>query len=172
MLNKRVLLSAWVLVFACAAGALAAGSSGLSLGARSHVDHSTFVDLPYDDGDLSYGLAYEIHESAAYWQVAVLYAPDVSGVETIDYVITPQINLIMKDSFWRMGVGALGSYIRDNETGGDWTDVYWQFIAGISIPLSVFELNAQAYYPFEAWRDIGDFDTDDIEFGGWLTYFF
>jgi len=157
--------------FALLAGnpAYAARRHAAGAGARWHVNHTVFEELPFDDGDLSYGLAYEYHDEAAYWQLAVHYTPD-AGTNGTDYVVTPQINLIFKDRIWRLGVGALDSYVAAEDGGGDWGDVYWQLLTGLNLPLFRFQLNANAFYVFESWSDLDDFDTDDLEYGFWLTY--
>jgi len=142
------------------------------IGARQHVDHPYFEVLPYDDGDLSYGLAVEWHDESAYWQLAFNYAPDVTGTNATDYVLTPQINLVFKDNIWRGGLGVLKSYIVDKETGSDWTDVYWQLLLGADLPFYGMQLSLQAFYVFEEWERLEEFDFGDLEYGAWLSYFF
>lgn len=159
----KVLLA--VVVLAAGAGVAVAGSSSLAFGARYHMNHSAFEELPYDDGDLSYGAFYQYHDGPAFWQLGASYAFDASKLDSTDYVITPEIDLLATDRMWRAGLGVLKSYIEDDITGGDWTDIYWQFIAGIQFPLGGITLDAQAYYPFENWGDLGDFEFGDIEFG-------
>lgn len=166
------LVTGTMLVLFMAAPVSAASSSVVAAGARYHTAHSVFSDLPYDDGDLSYLLAYEYHDADAAWQLAVGYAPDVTGVDTVDYVVTPQLNLILKDNIWRAGVGILYSYIHDDIEGGDWTDLYWQLLLGIRIPLFGLQLGADAVYPFEEWDVVDEFDTDDLEYHGWLGFKF
>jgi hypothetical protein len=160
---KQALMA--VVVLAAGASLAAPGSSVFALGARYHANHSAFDKLPYDDGDLSYGAFYQYHDGPAYWQLGGSYAFDATKLESTDYVITPELDLIVKDKMWRAGLGILDSYVRDSEAGGDWTDVYWQFIAGIQFPLFGFSFDAQAYYPFKGWGDLGDFEFADIEFG-------
>lgn len=146
--------------------------NAISVNARYHSDHSVFEELPFDDGDVSYGLAYECHEESGYWQVGVDYAPDASGIESTDYVITPQINLVFKDNMWRGGVGALRSYIHDETSGGNWSDLYWQLLAGIELPLFGIQLDLHTYYVFEEWKQLDEFDWDDLEFGAGLKFSF
>ena len=150
--------------------------NAISVGTRRHVNHSVFRALPFDDEDFSYALAYEYHESAGYWQIAVDYAPDASGMittnlsDSTDYVVTPQINLILKDRGWLGGVGALWSYIEDKNEGGAWTDQYWQLLAGFHLPLFRVHLDVNAYYVFEDWQDLDEFDAGDIDFAAWLRF--
>lgn len=173
-MKKKIVISvlAAVLVTAASVPVLAAGPSVISAGARYHVDHSVCEELPFGDGDVSYGLAYEYHEESGYWQIAMNYTPDITGTNLTDYVITPQINLIFKDRMWRGGIGALRSYVRDVDNNGDWTDMYWQMLAGIHLPLFGLKLDVHAYYVFEKWNELDEFDSEDIEFGAWLKFSF
>ena len=140
----------------------------VSLGVRHHAEHTAFIELPYDDGDVSYGLSYEFHESAGYWQLGANYASEV-GSNTVDYVVTPHVNLIFKDRYWRGGIGALSTYIRDKVTDeGDWTDIYGQFLFGIAIPLGGLNFELHAAYPFEDFNALSDFEFEDIDIVGWL----
>lgn len=152
----------------CAGLADQGTANALVLGVRQHVRHSVATDLPYGDNDISYLLGYEWREASACWQLAVDYAPDVDSVG-VDYVLTPQLNLIVNDGIWRGGVGILKSYIAD-DMNTDWEDIYWQFILGIGIPLGGLTVDVDAFYAFEDWGDIGDFDTDDLEFGASLSF--
>ncbi len=145
--------------------------SGISAGVRQHVTHSVFEELPFEDGDLTYTIGYEYHDKHGYWQLLVGYTPEV-GIEelgideiAVDYVITPQLNLIIQDGIFLAGTGILGSYI-ETEEDSDWTDVYWQLMLGFEIPLGALRLELLAYYPFESWGEIDEFDFDDVEYGG------
>jgi hypothetical protein len=152
------------------AGGVANANSALAFGARMHARHDAFDKLPFDDGDLTYNVAYEWHETEAYWQIGVGYTPSVNTTNTIESVITPQVALILKDKYWRGGVGALWSMVDDKVSGRDWLNMYWQIILGISFPVAKLQLDVHALYPFEAWNELGNFDFDDIEFGAWLVY--
>lgn len=149
----------------------AKAQSTLGLGLRGHVLHTEYEEYPFDDGDLSYIAGYEYHDQAGYWQFLVGYTPEVGDGAMVDYIITPQLNLLLQDGAWLAGVGVLGSYIK-TDLDDDWTDVYWQVMLGFSLPLPIFELEVLAYYPFESWSTFGDFDTDDIEFGGFAKFEF
>jgi len=140
-------------------------------GVRRHAQHSVFEDLPFDDGDLSYGIAYEYHDKKAYWQLGVGYAPQ-PGTNGVDYVVTPQLNLIVKDRVWRAGIGVLDRYVEMEDGENDWTDVYFQFLTGIHLPVFGMDFDVLAFYPFAEWGDISDFDFDDIDYGAWLTFSF
>lgn len=175
----RFLIASFMAVSMVATAARAGAptsESAFGVGVRSHSLHSVFEELPYDDGDLSYGLAYEYHEGSAYWQLAVDYSTDASRTNTVDTVITPQLNLIFKDRFYRGGLGVLSSYITysgdDPSLKDDWTDVYYQFLLGISIPAGSLAIDVMAAYPFADWGDLGDFEAGDIEVQGWIKYLF
>jgi hypothetical protein len=147
-------------------------SSAASVGARYHAEHSSYAELPFVDGDMSYTLGYEYHDNSGYWQILVGYAPGAgSGTNAVESVITPQINLLLLDRSWVGGVGALSSYI-ETEEESDWTDIYWQAIFGVELPLGSFKLEILTYYPFESWDTFSDFDVDDLEFGASLKYEF
>lgn len=170
MKKTTVALFVLIIVAGTTLGAGRAGRSGLSAGARYHVDHSVYEELPFDAGDMSYGLAYEYRERQALWQVAMNYAPHIGGATNdIDYVMTPQLNLIFTDNNWRGGTGILKSYIKDEVLGGDWTDVYWQFLFGFQTPVSRMKFDFQAFYVFNHWDELSEFDFGDVEFGGWLS---
>jgi hypothetical protein len=146
--------------------------SAVGVGVRSHVLHTEFEEYPFDDGDISYVAGYEYHDKAGYWQLLVGYTPDVGDGTVVDSIITPQLNLLLQDGAWLAGVGILGSYVETTLETTDWTDVYWQVMLGFEIPLPIFKLELLAYYPFESWSTFGDFDTDDIEFGGLAKFMF
>lgn len=148
-------------------------SQVFAIGAKSHQDHSVFKELPYSKGDVSYSLAYEYHDADAFWQLACDVTPDPgSKTNTLDYAISPQLNLILKDRIVQGGLGILSSYTHGEE-GGDWMDMYWQFILGVAVPLTgAFSIEANAYYVFKDWSDLGDFDVKDIEYGAYLGYRF
>lgn len=146
-----------------------AQQSVVSVGARQHSDHSNFEALPFQDDDLTYTIGYEYHEQAGYWQILVGYTPEVGDETVVESVITPQLNLLVQDNIWLGGVGILGSYI-ETEADSDWTDMYWQVMLGIEIPVPIFDLSVLAYYPFEDWSEFSEFDTDDVEFGASLKY--
>lgn len=206
------LLGAALVLIVPAASAKSSGNHAVSLGVRHHAAHSAFLAYPFDEGDLSYGLAYEYHEGGGYWQLALDYGAKTGELYPTDYVVTPQINLLFKDSYWRLGAGALTSYVRyedrvveaneaarvaeaeadaestedaedsDEESDDDsssiptieegWTDVYWQFLAGASIPIGSLDLDILAAYPFKDWGDLGEFDSGDIEILIWLSFDF
>jgi hypothetical protein len=119
-----------------------AGVHFIDLGARWHSESSAREDLPFGDNDISYVLGYEYHENAAYWQLGLGIAPDVTAQDvdlpgttnavtgkpetfkddTVDMVLTPQINLIFEDGAFFGGVGGFWSYIMRDGTLPDGKD--------------------------------------------------
>jgi hypothetical protein len=176
MNKSQILVCCLLLGTALTARAALDGFSALAAGARYHVNDSAAPDLPFDDGDISYAVAYEYHEAGGLWQLALDWAPHVSGTNgmgTVDYVLTPQINLMFEDRGVRLGVGALASYFGGIQEGNDWTDVYWQMMLGLHLPLgAALALDANAYYVFEEWNKLDKFAAKDLEYGVWLSYRF
>lgn len=158
-------------LLAAARPAVAARASRFGFALRQHSEEATLEEYPFGD-DVSFCLAYEWEENQAFWQVAVDYAPDVDTTNATDYVITPQINLMLKDKGWRGGIGVLKSMVSDKETGNDWTDLYWQWALGMQIPILGMRFNVEAYYLFESFSDLGDFETGNIEYALWFKYAF
>ncbi len=167
-MNKKIAFVAASILIALQG--LAIAGHALCAGARYHMRHSEYLELPFDDGDFSYLLGYEYHENSAFWQLLVGYVPDISEGDDgrgagIDYVITPQINLLFEDRNWIGGVGVLGSYIEaEDSDASDWTDVYWQLMLGFKIPLPALPVELMASYPFETWDALSEFDGGDIEY--------
>lgn len=152
---------------------MAASAQVIGAGARYHQKHSEFISLPYADEDWTYGMVYEIHEDNALLQLACGFTPEFADHKDYDYGITPEANLLMKDGLFQGGLGILSTYTAGGEEDGDWMDMYWQFVLGLNIPLGKsLSLQANAYYVFEKWGALGDFDFEDVEFGGYLGYKF
>lgn len=145
----------------------------ISLGARYHEANAAFTTRPFSDGDISYCAAYEFHDQNAFWQLGVDVTPEVGDGDAIDYGVTPQLNLLFKDRIFQGGLGILSTYTRDAAGQGDWMDMYWQFILGIALPLpGRLKVSANAYYPFEKWDSLGEFKSEDIEYGVAVGYTF
>jgi hypothetical protein len=143
----------------------------LAVGAQWHGGIPDLEDLPLDDGDLSAKLVYEYHDSAAFWQLGATYtsSPDQEGV---DYVLTPELNLIFKQDIYRLGAGALKSKVR-SETDSYWTSVYWQVIAGVGIPLGdSFSFDIYGHYVFKEWGSLGDSDNGNVNFSALIAVSF
>ena len=153
---------------------MAAGSQVLDLGARYHMKHSEFTSLPYADGDLSYGLGYEIHDENGLLQLICGVTPDFKDHKDLDYGITPEGNLLFADGIFQGGLGILSTYTSGGADGsGDWMDLYWQWVLGLNIPLgNRLAIQANAYYVFESWSKLNKFAFEDVEFGAYLGYKF
>ena len=143
--------------------------SRMGAGARYHKAQDTVVAAPFDN-DVSYGVFYEYHEGETFWQLGVNYASSM-GSNDVDYVLTPEINLIFADDFWLGGTGILSSYVSD-ETTSDWSDIYFQLILGFQIPVGNMSLEVLGYYVFDDFDALGEFDFDEIDIGVWLMYKF
>lgn len=179
--DQRLMPAAAALLILLAAAR--AGENYLGVNGRYHTDHSVFTDLPYDNGNLSYGLAYEYAEKAAIWQLGMDFASHVTGARDpdngatnavgTDYVLTPQFNLIIRDKIFRGGAGILASYLRDDDGGDDWIAPYWQLQLGLSFPVfQRFSLDISTYYVYERWDKLPDFKPQDLEYGAWVKYKF
>ena len=156
----------------------------LSVGGRYHTEHSVFTDLPYGNGDLSYLLAYQYTQGLAIWQFACDLGPDVSGQKDvysgtttnmvgIDYIVSPQFNVIIKDRYFRGGGGIRTSYIRDTDGEGEWLDPYWQLQLGLSFPIyKRVSVDISAYYVYERWDKLLKFQFGDVEYGALLNLAF
>ncbi|MDP6491448.1 MAG: hypothetical protein QGH42_05480 [Kiritimatiellia bacterium] len=139
------------------------------VGARYHVEHDSEREVPFDDVT-TYGIVYEYHERGTFWQLGLQYGTEIGGVD-VDYVLTPEINLMLTDGAWRGGIGALSTYVKvDDES--DWSDVYYQFILGFDMPLGSTILSIQANYAFEDFDKLDEFDFDELDWVGYLMYEF
>lgn len=151
-------------------------TQALLFGVHYHVASHVVPQYSYDK-DFSYLLAYEYHNASAYWQLAVGYAPKASGTNNVDYIITPQINLIFKDGYLRGGAGVLWDYRKFNEDStseksSDWTKTYWQFLLGLGTTLGKVSIEFFATYPFKDFKSFNNFEAEDIEYGGWIGFTF
>jgi hypothetical protein len=179
---KRIL--ALTLIFSCSVSTGLAATSHASskktafdAGVRVHSEHSAFTELPYGDGDTTFVGGVEFHDTHGYWQFAVGYTPRISDKEVpleraVDYTVSPQLNLIFTDRGWQGGMGILSDYIVYEDGDDDWTDMYYQFQLGYAFEVPGFTIELMGYYPFEKWGELGDFDFDDLEYGGALKFFF
>ncbi len=147
----------------------------VSITSHMHGKHSTFDSLPFDDGDVGCLLAYEFHEGIGFWQAGVEFLNTPEGDPSVDYVLTPQLSLILKDRIYRAGFGVLWNYLKidDPEMESNWSKPFWQFTLGVGYPFrNKMELSAYSYYIFEEWEEFGNFNFEDIEYGISLSYRF
>ncbi len=169
-----------------------AGVNFIDLGARWHSESADRPDLPFGDNDISYVIGYEYHENNAYWQLGLGIAPDVTAQDveipgstnaltgkldtykddTVDMVLTPQINLIFEDGAFFGGIGGFWSYVlRDGtlpdgrEAQSEWSDFYGQFVLGVSVPLGRVKLDFATYYPFADFDPLNNFEISELEYG-------
>ena len=153
--------------------AFAAVNYSVSAGGRYHVDSTVLPDLPYAEDDWSSLITFDVHEGAGYWQMGVDIGYGAGTNDNVSLVLTPQINLLAEDKGFVGGLGILGTFIQDDEAGDDWTDVYYQFSLGYDFRISGgLAFGAMAHYPFADWGDLGDFDTDDLEYSASLRFRF
>lgn len=172
MKTSKLVLACGMFLSLISGMALAAGGQGVDLGVRYHQKHSEFTSLPFGDGDLSYGAGYEIRDENGLVQLLCSFTPEFADREDLDFGVTPELNLLAVDRGVQGGVGILSTYTQGGTDDG-WMDLYWQLILGLNIPLGTrLSLQANAYYVFESWNHLGDFDFGDIEYGGCLSYSF
>jgi hypothetical protein len=175
-MNKRpVLLLAALLAgsAAVASGQSASGTSAWTVGARYHSEGAVPPEVHYAKGDTSYLLGYRYTENKVSWHLAAEYAPNVGTSNNVDYVITPQINLLFADRYFLFGAGALMSYLKDDTLDDPWSALYFHLMAGVEFPLGQrWSVAALAEYPFKKAKDFGDFDLDRVDFMGMLSYRF
>lgn len=153
-------------------------SNLLSIGGRYHARQSSFDDLPFGNGDISYLLAYNYLWRASIWQAGIDVGPDVSGKmpetgQNVDVALTPQFNLIFRDSYFRGGAGIRTSYLRGGDGEGKWLSPYWQLQLGLCFPIyGPISIDLGVYYVLEQWQKIGDFRFNDLEYGALINYAF
>ncbi len=138
-----------------------------TLGARYHTTHSRFDAYPFSSGDWTYQAGLEFHEGAGFWQLIAGYTPSVrtepeSDGPEVDYIFTPQLNLILQDQGWLAGTGILASYIKD-EVESDWSKMYWQTMIGYQFRMQHFTLDIMGIYTFDRWSNISDFRFGNME---------
>lgn len=163
------------------ATASAAGDSIIFAGGRYHADPVTTPELPYAKGDLSAVLGFDFYQGAmTRWQLLAGYTPDPSN-KAVDYALTPQLNFLMYDQGFLIGAGILMSYLplnKDVAPAGadanrdDWTDPYYQLLAGFTYPLGQAKLTVLAAFPFEDFDQVQDFEFGQLEYMAGLSFRF
>jgi hypothetical protein len=148
----------------------AAGSQSVDVGVRYHASEPSFETLPMRE-DYSYRLGYRMGDQGGFWQLALNYTPSVSD-PSVDYVLTPEVNIILNDKIWRGGIGVLKSYVepKDGSIDSDWTDIYWQLFFGVAVPVGGVSLEAFTYYVFEDWGELEIPGMDDLDLGVWVKF--
>ena len=166
---KRIPVFALTAVLLCISQfASAAGDLAWGFGIRQHSEQPDFPEISFGEGDLSYGLSIQANDAKGYWQACLLYTPDIDGVDDLDYALTPQLNLIMIEGPWRLGVGGARTYVKTEAESG-WNDFHWQLIGGIGLPaMGTLSLDVHAIYVFDEWGNVGEFDSDNLEYAIWV----
>ncbi len=159
-------------MLAVAFPARAANNFGLGGGARYNVALKSLKndDFKFDEDYLSYVLSLK-------YQLLPFLAAEVTGdyypgSGDVDYTFRPAASVLVGD-FINAGVGITKPYLKPKEGGGEWGDLYYQFQAGLQIPLGeALWVNADAYYYVQKFDDIEDFDLDYLTFGARLHFRF
>jgi len=147
--------------------------SRVAVGARYHQGHTAIKRWPFEDGNMSYGLSYALFDGLGYLEAGLDYAPEGIEGSVVDDVWIPRLNLAILDGIFVAGIGIANGYVRRSEGGGQWTGLLYQFHLGLEIPLGYnLELGGGAYYSFEDWLELGDFEVGDLEYGVRLGYRF
>lgn len=149
-----------------------AQSSMLGVGGRYHQQHSAFTQLPYAEGDLSYGVLYEaLEQDTSVLQIGCSMTPEFQDNDNIDYAVTPELNLLMQDRIFQGGVGIMSSYLSKSVGDSEWMDLYWQLLLGLRMNLSQnVSLQVNGSYVFESWGDLGEFDIADVEGVAYISF--
>jgi hypothetical protein len=177
-----LLVACSITSFAATGSSSSSGSdtttSAVGLGVRYLRDLPSFEAYPFGNGDLSYGLSYEIRDSAGYWQLAAGYTPRPTGTNSVDYVLTPELNLVIQDTdprwkYLRGGVGILNSYMPSKDgSQKDWLGFYYHVLLGLDFDLGKFGIELQTLYTFHTVNNFSEFKASDLEYGCWLNYVF
>lgn len=168
----KTVTSILIVLALCIATTHAAASSKqrFGVGARYHAQHNAEErEVAFDD-ESTYGIVYEYHEGNTFWQLGAQYGTSL-GTNDVDYIITPEINLMLTDGAWRGGIGALATYF-SGDVDDDWSDIYYQFILGVDFPIGSLALSLQTAYVFEDFDKLDEFDFDELDWAGYLSYQF
>lgn len=144
-------------------------ASNFGVYVRRNAEQKRFGDdFKLGTGDLSYGIGGEYHEGPAFWQLGVDFSPRSSLVESLDYAIRPQLNLMYGEQHVVAGVGVFTSYYQDSELGDSWSDPYGQILLGFELPLPLVSVQLCAIHIFHNPSQITRIDTDNLEYVLWL----
>lgn len=170
-MNMRKTMAVGMAVAALLTVAARADNQGFDLSVRYHRDQPNFPEYPFSDGDLSYMAAWEVSTDAALLQFGADLCPKFKDNDTVDYAVSPELNVIFKDGVFRAGGGMLSTYEKGDDS--QWMDVYWQFLAGLSFALPAkLSVDLYAIYPFKNLDELRDFTGRSIEYSAGLTYHF
>lgn len=163
-------VAAVMLAFVCPAPA--ENNFGLGGGVRYNVALQSLKndDFKFDEDYLSYVLSLK-------YQLLPFLAAEATGdyypgSGDVDYTFRPSAAVILGD-FINVGVGITKPYLKPKSGSGEWGELYYQFQAGLQIPLSsALWINADAYYYVQKFKDIEDFKLDYLTFGARLHFRF
>lgn len=143
-------------------------TSKIAGGVRLYDEFPGLKNFPIEKDDLGYELLYEYHEGIGYWQLGAAYIPAPDD-DRFDYLVSPQINLILKDRIYRIGTGAMKTYVKTN-SDKYWTDLCWQMILGLGLPLGDhLSIDVYAHYVFKSWKDFTDTDQAAIDYSALVS---
>jgi len=172
MLLLAVLLTTGITTAAALKGQ-SSNSSRIAVGARYHQGHTTIKRWPFEDGNMSYGLSYALFDGLGYLEAGLDYAPEGIEGSTVEDVWIPRLNMAINDGIFVAGIGIANGFVRRTVGGSQWTGLLYQFHLGLEIPLgNSLEIGGGAYYSFDDWGEIGDFEVDDLEYGVRIGYRF
>ena len=172
---KRILtLLALAALLPSATLAAPRGSTAVFANVRYHQTNETIKDWPFDKDDFSYGLSAAFYDAAGYLELGADYAPDPSN-DFVDDVWTPFARIVIEDRYVAAGIGIRSNYIsyaNDAELDSDWSSLLYEFYLGVEVPLGSVVVGGGAYYTFEKWDKLRDFDVDFLEYGIHIGYRF
>lgn len=141
------------------------GVAGL---ARYHQSHSMVEEWPFDKGDMSFGASLRVHDGMGYLEAGCEYAPDPTASKGLfDEVITPFARLAIKDQGLVVAIGVRDNYITyaDDARDSEWADLLYELHLGLDFEFGPVSVGGGAYYSYDDWNDLKDFDVDDLEYG-------
>ena len=147
--------------------------TAVSVMVKQHEDRtSNFSERPYGKDDMSYGLFFDLFDGIGGWRFGATYSDDLTGIEGVDSVITPEIALFTIEGIWETSIAILMDYV-DTETETDWGDLYYQTHFGANIPVSnSILIGLHAFYPMESVSDIVDIGFNDLDYAVQVRIFF
>ncbi len=154
-------------------GSMIAGmDSRVTARVRYHPSHSLLEKWPYDD-NYSFGAGYALYDGLGYLEAGLDYAPSGAKESVVDYVITPRLDMGIKDGIFVAGVGLSNARVARKEGSSEWAGWWYQLKLGIDYPLgNKLELGLAAFYTFKSWGDLSDFSRRDLEYGFHIGFMF
>ena len=150
-------------------------SFGVAGIARYHQSHTAVREWPFDKGDMSYGASLRFYDGMGFLELGCEFAADPTADDKVlDQVVTPFARLALKDQGFVAAFGVRDNYVTFDDDGRDdeWTDLLYEFHLGLEFDVGPLFVGGGAYYSFDDWGDLGDFDADDLEFGAHVGFAF